>query len=552
MIISASHLTKKYPGRVAVEDISFDVGHREVVGFLGPNGSGKTTTLRMLCGYLPATGGTARVAGYDVHRHAMEVRARVGYLPENCPLYPDMRVDEYLHFRAALKGVPSRQVKRRVQEVRDLCGLGDAGRRIIGHLSKGYRQRVGLSEAMVHDPELLILDEPTIGLDPNQIRQVRQLIRELGERHTILLSTHILSEVEAICRRVLIIKDGRIVASDDTDQLIRHMKGPARFHIEIKAPRLELEAELARWPEIHSDTVESDDAWLHVTLTAPRPHDPREQMFARAAAKGWTVRELHREPGTLEELFVALTDSPPSPREFTGYFLSPVAYAILAFFLLVTGLIFHFLTGILAGGVSGIGVMNLMFGSPLYWMTLLVVVPVLTMRLFAEERRMGTLETLLTAPISDAAVVGAKFAAVYSFFILMWMPTLLFLGALQFLSAEAPVLDAGHVAAGYFGALLSGAMFLSIGLLCSITTSNQMVAAITCFAVLILIFLIGFADYVTYHEGFIAMAFILSPHQHMLEFSRGVIDTRAVVLYASGTLFFLFTATRILEARQWK
>ena len=205
-MITASHLSKTFPGRIAVNDITFEVGHSEVVGFLGPNGSGKTTTMRILAGYLPASAGTVRVAGYDVTKYPMEVRKRIGYLPENCPLYPDMRVDEYLHFRAALKGVPRGKRIGRVGEVKELCGLNDSGRRIIGQLSKGYRQRVGLAEALVHDPELLILDEPTIGLDPNQIRQVRTLIQELGRRHTILLSTHILSEVEATCRRVLIIK----------------------------------------------------------------------------------------------------------------------------------------------------------------------------------------------------------------------------------------------------------------------------------------------------------------------------------------------------------
>jgi ABC-2 type transport system ATP-binding protein len=306
-MITALHLTKKYPGRLAVNDMTFEVGHREVVGFLGPNGSGKTTTMRMLCGYITPNGGTARVAGYDVLKYPMEVRKRIGYLPENCPLYPDMRVDEYLHFRAALKGVAGKNRKSRVNEVKELCGLTDNGNRIIGHLSKGYRQRVGLAEALVHDPELLILDEPTIGLDPNQIRQVRQLIRTLGQRHTILLSTHILSEVEAVCRRVLIIKEGRIVASDNTDRLIRHMKGVARIQMEIKAPRENVESELSAWPEIQEVAAELAGEWLKVTLLCPRSADPRAKLFEWAASRGWSMRELHLEAGTLEELFVSLT-----------------------------------------------------------------------------------------------------------------------------------------------------------------------------------------------------------------------------------------------------
>ena len=312
-MITASHLSKTFPGRIAVNDITFEVGHSEVVGFLGPNGSGKTTTMRILAGYLPASAGTVRVAGYDVTKYPMEVRKRIGYLPENCPLYPDMRVDEYLHFRAALKGVPRGKRIGRVGEVKELCGLNDSGRRIIGQLSKGYRQRVGLAEALVHDPELLILDEPTIGLDPNQIRQVRTLIQELGRRHTILLSTHILSEVEATCRRVLIIKQGRIVAADATDRLLRHMKGLAHITMEIQAPREHLEAELTAWPEIADLTIDAAGEWLKVSLHCPRAQNPRARLFTWAASRGWTLRDLHLEAGTLEELFVSLTVDSPKP-----------------------------------------------------------------------------------------------------------------------------------------------------------------------------------------------------------------------------------------------
>ncbi|HMO03389.1 MAG TPA: ABC transporter permease [Kiritimatiellia bacterium] len=239
-------------------------------------------------------------------------------------------------------------------------------------------------------------------------------------------------------------------------------------------------------------------------------------------------------------------------REMTGYFYSPVAYASMTFFLLVMGMTFYFLASVLADGVPGIGVMNLMFGSPFYWMTQMVVVPLLTMRLFAEERRTGTLETLLTAPVSDAAVVGAKFAGVYSFYLVMWMPTLLFLAVLHGLSAEIPPFDPGAVAGGYIGAALTGALFLAIGLVCSLTTSNQIIAAITCFALMILFFFSGFLEFISFHPAAVAVADYLSPHRHMIEFSRGAIDSRAVVFYLGATYFFLFSATRILESRHWK
>lgn len=308
-MITVSHLSKKYPGRLAVQDISFEVNPHEIVGFLGPNGSGKSTTMRMLCGYLAPSGGTARVSGYDVTRFPMEVRKRIGYLPENCPLYPELRVDEYLYFRAALKGVPSRRRHARVNEVKELCGLGDTGRRIIGHLSKGYRQRVGLAEALVHDPELLILDEPTIGLDPIQMRQVRELIRALAERHTVLLSTHILSEVEAVCGRLLIIKEGRLVAQGETQSLLRRMKGAARITAEIKAPRIEIEQELAAWNDVDQITCETDGAWQILGLSASSAVPVRERIHELAIRRGWMLRELHREGARLEDLFVALTQS---------------------------------------------------------------------------------------------------------------------------------------------------------------------------------------------------------------------------------------------------
>ncbi len=239
-------------------------------------------------------------------------------------------------------------------------------------------------------------------------------------------------------------------------------------------------------------------------------------------------------------------------KELTSYFLSPVAYATLTFFLLVMGTVFYFLAGVLAGGVPGVSVMNLMFGSPFYWMTQLIVIPLLTMRLFAEERRMGTIETLLTAPVSDAQVVAAKFAGVFSFYILMWLPTLGFFVILDLVSADAPPVETGVMVAAYTGMSLGGAMFLSVGLLCSLMTANQIIAAITTFAMLMLIFFAGFIEFIAPGPAGQMMADLISPHRHLLEFSRGIIDSRAVIFYVSGAAFCLFTATRVLESRRWK
>ncbi len=239
-------------------------------------------------------------------------------------------------------------------------------------------------------------------------------------------------------------------------------------------------------------------------------------------------------------------------REIYGYFLSPVAYATLTFFLAVMGTVFYFLTSLLALGAPGVGLMNLMFGSPFFWMTQLVTIPLLTMRLFAEERKSGTLETLLTAPVSDATVVAGKYAGVLTFYIVMWLPTLLFLLSLQRYSAEAPPLDPGVLAASYLGVFLSGGLFLAIGLLCSLATSNQIVAAVSCFGILILLLFTGFIEYMVAHPLARGVSDLISPHRHLLEFSRGLVDTRAVVFYLTGIWVALFTATRLLESRQWK
>ena len=219
LMIEVSSLTKRYAGNTAVSDLSFTVGRGEIVGLLGENGAGKSTTMRILSCFLPATSGTARVAGFDVFSQADEVRRRIGYMPENNPLHPEMRVREYLKFRARLKGLGLRRSRERVDVVLQQCGLTDVQKKIVGHLSKGYRQRVGLADALVHEPELIILDEPTIGLDPNQIRSVRELIKELGRTHTVLISTHILPEVEITCSRVLIMRRGKVLVSDTLENL---------------------------------------------------------------------------------------------------------------------------------------------------------------------------------------------------------------------------------------------------------------------------------------------------------------------------------------------
>lgn len=306
-MIKVSGLTKKYPARLAVDNVSFEVERGEIVGFLGPNGAGKTTTMRMLTGYLPMNAGTIEVAGFDVSKDPREVRRRIGYLPESCPLYPEMRVDEYLRFRAELKGVKLAARRAKVNEVKERCGLTDVGRRIIGQLSKGYRQRVGLADSLVHDPDLLILDEPTVGLDPFQIRQVRELITQLAEKHTILLSTHILQEVEAICERILIISDGKIVASDTEENLHRKLHACSIIEMEIQAGKEEAIEKVGRLPGLDVRSAsELADGWLWLEIEADSA-SMRVDLFNLAVTEGWTLRELSEQQHSLEDTFVQIT-----------------------------------------------------------------------------------------------------------------------------------------------------------------------------------------------------------------------------------------------------
>jgi ABC-2 type transport system ATP-binding protein len=308
-MIKVENLTKRYSGSTAIDNISFEVAKGEVVGFLGPNGAGKSTTMRILTSYLPATSGRASIAGFDVFEHSLQARQHLGYLPENTPLYTDMRVGEYLKYRANLKGVSGGKVRERVGDVLELCNLRDRERSLIGSLSKGYRQRVGLADALVHDPDLLILDEPTIGLDPNQIRQVRELIKNLAHKRTVLISTHILSEVEIMCSRVIVIHKGQIRASDTAENLLSNHRSVGSMKIEAKVGN-DLAAEaLAKIAGVKDVNVQLDGDYTTFTLRLDANTDPGEEVMRLAADRHWVVRELTRRRATLEDVFVELTHS---------------------------------------------------------------------------------------------------------------------------------------------------------------------------------------------------------------------------------------------------
>jgi ABC-2 type transport system ATP-binding protein len=309
-VISVSQLTKVYDQTVAVDRVSFEVERGQIVGFLGPNGAGKSTTLRMLTCYLAPTSGGATIDGCDIFHQSLAVRQRLGYLPENVPLYGEMKVEEYLDFRGRLRKMDRTQRRKRIDYVTQRCWLSDVRRKTIGHLSKGYRQRVGLADAMLHDPPVLILDEPTVGLDPAQIREMRRLIRDLGGDHTLLLSTHILPEVEAICGRVIVIAGGRIVAQGSPDELRASRRMAARVLVECRGPAHEVETALRRVSGVAGVEMLDQPADRHYVTAALRAKDGfdvREEAARTVIQHGWPLREIRLEHATLEEFFVQVT-----------------------------------------------------------------------------------------------------------------------------------------------------------------------------------------------------------------------------------------------------
>jgi ABC-2 type transport system ATP-binding protein len=312
-VISVSNLTKEYGTNRAVDSISFEVPKGQVVGFLGPNGAGKSTTLRMLTCYLPPTSGGATINGFDIFHESTQVRENLGYLPENVPLYLEMRVEEYLDFRGRLRKMPRQLRRKRMDYVLNRCWLTNVSRRVIGHLSKGYRQRVGLADALLHNPAVIILDEPTVGLDPTQIRETRKLIKDLGGEHTIMLSTHILPEVEAVCDRAIVIARGKIVAQGTPDELRSSRRMQARVLVECKGPAEEVENILNRVSGVSKVEILTgingavDRSYTVVAVRPTDGRDVREEVARTVIQHGWPLREIRLEHATLEEFFVQVT-----------------------------------------------------------------------------------------------------------------------------------------------------------------------------------------------------------------------------------------------------
>ena len=308
-MITASHLSKNFGPTKALKDVSFEVKKGEVLGFLGPNGAGKTTTMRILACYHPANSGTATIAGFDVFENPLEVRKLIGYLPENNPLYMDMGVVDYLEFIAKIRAIPPSKRKEQIRHVIELCGLRKELGKDIGELSKGFCQRVGLAQALIHDPDILILDEPTIGLDPTQIIEIRELIKKIGKEKTIILSSHILPEVSATCDRIIIIHQGEIVGSGTPEEMANESKGEEIIYITIRGPLKEIQSKLEAMEKIKEfkKIGKKVDGLNQFEIKSDIGVDLSEELFFLVAQNGWSLTELHKETANLENIFLQLT-----------------------------------------------------------------------------------------------------------------------------------------------------------------------------------------------------------------------------------------------------
>ena len=294
-------------GKPAVDNISFNVESGEIVGFLGPNGAGKTTTIRMLTGYIPPTSGTALIGGYDIFLNSLTAKQKIGYMPENVPLYDDMRVREYLLFRAELKGLRGQDVRKHMNEALELCSIKDIKSQMISSLSKGFRQRVGLADALINKPPLLILDEPTNGLDPSQIRSFRELIKELAENHTILISTHILSEVELTCDRVLIINKGKMIGNNTPLELSEKIKSSTTISLELKSQDHDIRDTISSISGIKKVTLEKEeDDWKFFRIRVDYGNDLREEIMNLGNKRNWLIREIHYQRSNLEDAYIEM------------------------------------------------------------------------------------------------------------------------------------------------------------------------------------------------------------------------------------------------------
>lgn len=524
-MIDVQELHRRFGPTRALEGVSFRVEAGEITGLLGPNGAGKSTILRTLVGYLPPSQGSCSVAGFDTAREPLEVRRRVGYLPELNPLPPEMRVSEYLHYRARLKGLGCRLRRERVAHVIERCDLQPMRRRVIAALSRGYRQRVGIADALLTDPAVLLLDEPTAGLDPLQRREILNWIASWRGEKTVLISSHILPDIEATCDRVVMIHGGRVVVEGSLEELTSDVDAGAAS-LEDLFGRFVLRGETAT---ITCRTGER----------APRDH---------VAGRPSTV--ARRIPFANVGAMRAVAS-----REFWSVFRTPLGFVLLAAFYALLG--FHFHAQVIdtpdelrRGLVRTALPAALGFEGQWTWLWFCLLPPLLTMRSFAEERRSGTLEPLLTAPVRSSSIVLGKFVATLALFVLAWIPGVVFLVSVN---AQGTPVDVGWVLSHACGVLSLGAFGIALGLYCSSLFGSQVLAAaLSVFASLLFALpnvLPELVDSTTWRTELERLSLF---HLWDQSFRRGLVDTAHLALFSCLTLLFLAWTTVRLEVLRWR
>ena len=584
-MITVNGLTKKYAHTTAVDQISFQVQRGQIVGFLGPNGAGKTTTMRMLTCFLTPTSGTATVAGFDILEQPLEVKKRIGYLPETPPVYPEMRIAEYLSFVGQLKGLSGTDLRARVDYACERCAVADVRDKIIGKLSKGYRQRVGLAQAIIHNPDVLILDEPTAGLDPKQINETRDLIKSLAGDHTIILSTHILPEVSQTCEQVIIINKGKIVATDSVSNLQQRARSGESVLVEVAGRNGSLD------PAAVQRKLEQIAG---VSRVVAKADGQKRVIFEVEATKDRGVRgDCRSRRGRIGVGFERASARRPEPgrnlpptdrigsargngsrgrggiesmrniwiicrKELRSYFVSPVAYILLVMFAVIFGFFFwnsvgYFVNMAMEATLEGEQFpmnINEQVVRPLLAninVVGLFFIPLITMRLFAEEKRSGTIELLATSPITDVQVIIGKWLSALIMYSLMLLSTVL---DILFLFRYGNP-DWKPLAIGYLGLLLQAGGLLAIGTFISTLTRNQIIAGAVTFGVCLMLWVLGWVsqyENATWAQVLSYMCVIT----HFDSFAKGLLDTKDVIFDLTVIFLGLFFTARSMESMRWR
>lgn len=597
-MIEVKNLTKKYGNFKAVKNASFTINDGEVVGFLGPNGAGKSTTMNIITGYLSATEGTVSVNGYDIFEQPEDAKRHIGYLPEQPPLFTGMTVDEYLNFVYDLKKTKLPR-NPHLAEIRKLVKIEDVKNRLIRNLSKGYRQRVGIAQALIGNPDVLILDEPTVGLDPSQIIEIRELIHKLGKNHTVILSSHILSEIQAVCKRIIIINQGIIIADDTPENLSARLSDSFVVRLSVIGPAREVLEKLSAIPEIGKITVtgtagEATDFKIEPERNGDICPDISKEMLAG----GWAITQLYSDTLSLEDIFLKMINEPPESllkafdkgdrkakaaaadddaadgtqsdtgqrrrqkrrrkggrqimnaifkREFKAYFTSPIGFAVLAIFYVISGLLFAVFFEAGQPDISGIF-------SPGLFLCSLIIIPILTMRLFSEERHQKADQLVMTAPVKITSVVLGKFFAAFAVYAIAVSITLVYQIIITFYIATDWMVFLGN----FIGTLVFGAALIAMGMFLSTLTEVQVVVAVATYAlelglVLIPSFIVSFLS--SSENAFTKVIVKLFEGMSILDrfsnFTKGTLNYSDIFFFLSLAALFLFFCITAIDRRRY-